>query len=488
LSATVPSRLRGRLLDADSAVFRRVARAEHRSVDTVVPRLTNAADHGLLWFGVAGVLALTGVPGRRAAVRGLMSLGVASGVANGPAKWAVRRRRPPLIDVPPLRQLSRQPRTTSFPSGHSASAAAFATGVALESPGRAVPVAVAAAGVAYGRVHTGVHYPSDVVAGVVLGAACAVVVQRVWPARPAMSGAAEASPCAAPALADGEGLVVVINAGADSTAGIAQDLQQQITDTLPRADVVMCEDPSTIEKCLQEAAGRARVLGVAGGDGTVSCAAGVAVTQDVPLLVLPAGTLNHFAGELGVDDTESALKAVASGAAVEVSIAEAGDGLPFLNTFSLGLYPELVHRRERREKVLGKWPALAVALVEVLGRAQPTDIDVDGTARRVWLLFGGNGRYHPAGFAPSWRERLDEDVIDVRIVDATRRWGRTRLVAAVLTGRLGRCRVYEEQVVHEMRIRFHDEEPTLARDGETQPAPREITLRPSARKLIVYRP
>jgi undecaprenyl-diphosphatase len=482
------SDLRSRFVDLDSGAFRRVARYEHRVIDTVVPRLTNSADHGLLWLGVAGALALSGTRGRRAAVRGLMSMSVASGVANGPAKWSVRRPRPALVDVPPLRQLTRQPRTTSFPSGHSASAAAFATGVALESPLRAAPVALLAAGVAYGRVHTGVHYPSDVLAGVALGAASAVVVRRVWPARPAAAAAAEATRCEAPALPDGDGLVVVVNVGADSTSGVADDVEHQVSAALPRAQIVRCPDPELLEQTLQEAAVAAKVLGVAGGDGSVSCAAAVALEHDLPLLVVPAGTLNHFAGELGVDRVDDALSAVATGSAVQLSVGTAGDGLTFLNTFSLGVYPELVHRRERREKLLGKWPALAVALVEVLGRAQPTDIEVDGQHRRVWLLFGGNGRYHPAGFAPSWRERLDEDVVDVRIVDAVRPWARTRLVAAVLTGRLGRCRVYEEKAVERMDIRFLDDAAALARDGETQPAPREIRLQPVDGHLVVYRP
>jgi len=476
------------LVAADKRVFSAVARYDNPVIDKVVPRLTNGANHGLLWFGVAGVLALTGTGGRRAAVRGLTSLGVASAVANGPAKWAVRRNRPLLTEVPALRQLVRQPRTTSFPSGHSASAAAFATGVLLESPGRALPVVVMAAGVAYGRVHIGVHYPSDVAAGIALGAASAVVVKRVWPTRPVASGAAEAASCEAPALPDGDGLVVVVNAGAESTGAVADELCAQVSDLLPKAEVVRCEEPDRIETTLHDAAKRARVLGVAGGDGTVSCAAGIALEHELPLAVLPAGTLNHFAGELGVADVEGALKAVADGSAVSITIAEAGDGLPFLNTFSLGVYPELVQRREQREKVVGKWPALALALVEVLGAAQPTNIEVDGEHRRVWLLFGGNGRYHPSGFAPSWRERLDEDVIDVRIVDAKRHWARTRLVAAVLTGRLGRCRVYEERVVDAISIRFLDPDPALARDGETQPAPRELTLRPSDRRLVVYRP
>jgi diacylglycerol kinase family enzyme/membrane-associated phospholipid phosphatase len=484
----VSRRLARALLVADKQAFASVARYDNAGIDQVVPRLTNGANHGVLWFGVAGALALTGTGGRRAAARGLMSMGIASAVANGPAKWAVRRTRPLLTDVPPLRQLARQPRTTSFPSGHSASAAAFATGVLLESPARALPVVVIAAGVAYGRVHIGVHYPSDVAAGIALGAVSAVVVRRVWPTRPVASGAAEAGRCEAPALPDGDGLVVVVNAGAESTGAVADELCAQVSDALPKVEVVRCDDPGRIQETLQDAARRARVLGVAGGDGTVSCAAGIAVAQEVPLVVLPAGTLNHFAGELGVNDGEGALKAVAEGSAVSVTVAQAGEGLPFLNTFSLGLYPELVHRREAREKLVGKWPALALALIEVLRSAEPTDIEVDSKPRRVWLLFGGNGRYHPSGFAPSWRERLDEDVVDVRIVDAKRRWARTRLVAAVLTGRLGRCRVYEERTVDEMRIRFLDPEPALARDGETQPAPTELTLRAADHRLVVYRP
>lgn len=473
---------------ADHRVFRRVALTDHGFLDAVIPRVTSSADSGLLWVAVAGGLALTGIRGRRAAVRGLMSLSVASGVANGPAKWTFRRRRPSLVDVPVIRQLTRQPSTTSFPSGHSASAAAFATGVLLESPVRAVPVVALAAGVAYGRIHIGVHYPSDVLAGVAVGAACAVVVRRVWPVRPDTPAVARAAAHAVPTLPDGEGLVVVVNAGAESTGPMADEVREAVGNRLPRAEVVLCEEPERIEEVLREAAGRARALGVAGGDGTVSCAAGVALEMGVPLAVLPAGTLNHFAGELGLDSVDEALDAVASGSAVDVTIASAGDGLTFLNTFSLGLYPELVARRERRERVLGKWPALAVALVEVLGRAEPAEVEIDDVRRKVWLVFGGNGRYHPAGFAPSWRERLDEDVVDVRIVDAVQPWARTRLVAAVLTGRLGRSRVYEERVVPRMSIRFLDPDPALARDGERQPAPEKIELRPADDRLVVYRP
>jgi undecaprenyl-diphosphatase len=173
-------------LDAlDQRLFRAAARRDSAALDRVLPRLTHSADHGLLWYGVAAALALTGR--RRPAARGLTSLLVASSIANVPAKLAARRGRPQLHPVPLPRQLLRQPTTSSFPSGHSTSAAAFAVGVALEEPLLAVPVGALAAGVAYGRVHTGVHYPGDVVAGLALGAACALAVKRVWPAKPCWS-------------------------------------------------------------------------------------------------------------------------------------------------------------------------------------------------------------------------------------------------------------------------------------------------------------
>ncbi|NEA08474.1 phosphatase PAP2 family protein, partial [Streptomyces sp. SID10692] len=98
-------------------------------------------------------------------LRGAASLAVASVAINTVGKGAVRRERPILDLVPSVRQLKRQPVTTSFPSGHAASAAAFATGVALESKGWGAVVAPVAAAVAVSRVYTGVHYPSDVLAG-----------------------------------------------------------------------------------------------------------------------------------------------------------------------------------------------------------------------------------------------------------------------------------------------------------------------------------
>jgi undecaprenyl-diphosphatase len=176
--------LRRRVRAFDRHVFNGVAGARSTVLDDVLPRLSVAANYGRLWMGVAGALALTRrADARRAAVGGLVSLGIASATANIVAKQLSGRRRPHVGPVPMIRRLRRAPVTTSFPSGHSASAAAFATAASLEMPALAVPLGVLAAAVVVSRVATGAHYPSDVVAGAAVGVGAAVVMRR-WGPRP----------------------------------------------------------------------------------------------------------------------------------------------------------------------------------------------------------------------------------------------------------------------------------------------------------------
>ena len=170
----------------DRGLFARVAAGRGPWLDVVLPRLSRAADHALLWHGTAGVLALAGgEDGRRAAVRGVGSLAVTSAIVNLAIKRAVRRPRPELRVVPRGRRLAVQPLTTSFPSGHAASAAAFAVAVGGERPALAPVLGVAGAAVAYSRVYVGVHYPGDVVAGVAVGAGVALAARRLLARRPA---------------------------------------------------------------------------------------------------------------------------------------------------------------------------------------------------------------------------------------------------------------------------------------------------------------
>ncbi len=172
--------LRRATVRLDQELFERAARTRSPLLDSVLPALGRAADHSVLWMAVAAGLALAGGPrGRRAALTGLIAVAVTSAIANQPAKRSFGRRRPGLDAVPPGRRVRRVPTSTSFPSGHAASAAAFATAVATTAPAAAVPVGALMLGVAYSRVLTGVHYPADVVAGALLGAGVGLLAGQV---------------------------------------------------------------------------------------------------------------------------------------------------------------------------------------------------------------------------------------------------------------------------------------------------------------------
>jgi len=153
-------------------VLRKVARSDLGAADRVLPALTKAADGGRLWIGAAVVLACSGRRGRLAAVKGLLAIGMTSGLVNGPLKRIARRRRPSgLLAIGLGRRSGRVPQTSSFPSGHTASAAAFAVAAGSEQPlllGALVPLAV---GVGWSRIKGGRHFPTDVVAGATIGAA-----------------------------------------------------------------------------------------------------------------------------------------------------------------------------------------------------------------------------------------------------------------------------------------------------------------------------
>jgi undecaprenyl-diphosphatase len=150
-----------------------------------MPALSELASHGKLWFAAAACLQATGNPrAGRAARRGLASLAAASAAANLIGKGLASRRRPD-AEVPAARRLPHAPWTSSFPSGHAASAAAFAVGAAMEMPELVPAVFALALAVGASRVVTGVHYPSDVLAGFAVGAAAAASTLLWWPRRPA---------------------------------------------------------------------------------------------------------------------------------------------------------------------------------------------------------------------------------------------------------------------------------------------------------------
>lgn len=483
--------LRDRLTALDMTVFKAAAAHRWPGAEQVLPRLSRAANHGVLWCAVGAALAATGSPrARRAAVRGLASLALASATVNTVGKRSVRRARPILDTVPLVRQLKRQPVTTSFPSGHAASAAAFATGVALESRGWGAVVAPLAASVAASRVYTGVHYPSDVLAGAALGAGAALAVRGLVPTRSQLPAPGRPM-VGAPELPRGAGLVVVVNTGAGSP-----DRVRSLRDALPEAEVVECEGEALPEE-LEKAASRARALGISGGDGSISTAATVALRHELPLAVLPGGTLNHFAYDLGIEDPRDTYRAVERGEAVSVDVGRfrtdcrgEGEGMTegiFLNTFSLGVYPELVRERERWSGKVGGRLADVVAALHVLRRDHPLHADIGGHREPMWLLFAGNGIYSRPGLTAGRRIDLADGLLDVRTVHGGRLPG-VRLLGAALAGPLSRSPFHAAERLKRLRIEGIDPGTPLAHDGEISEAGSTVELDKLHEALTVYRP
>jgi diacylglycerol kinase family enzyme/membrane-associated phospholipid phosphatase len=487
--------------DADRAVSRAISTLPPTPVDGVMKGVSTAANHSLLWFAIAVLLASRRGASRKAAARGILAIASASATANVVLKPVLPRRRPAASELPAYQTIDDPPTSSSFPSGHAASAAAFATAVALESPRLGLAVAPLAAAVAYSRVHVGVHWTSDVVAGAAVGTGVALATRRWWPVR--RTDEARARPLdAVPSLPRGEGLVIVSN---QRSGHPEHDPADELEAALPAAVVLRAVPDRDLDEQLDEAVaardGAVRAIGVAGGDGTVAAAAAVAGRLGLPLVVVPTGTLNHFARDVGVYDLQEAVDATGAGEAVAVDLGlidvHPGHGADpksedvvrvrcFINTASLGSYPDLVRLREQWQPRWGKWPAFAAALVVVLRRAEPVAIKIDGKWISVWFLFVGNGPYHPRGMVPAWRPSLDSGLLDVRWLRADLRFSRLRAVLALLFAALGHSRVYAQREVAELDVELAVPG-MLATDGEVVEEAGRYTFRVAKNPIPVYR-
>ncbi len=282
---------------------------------------------------------------------------------------------------------------------------------------------------------------------------------------------------------DGTGVRIVVNPS--SGPAWTSSPSDALREGLPGADIHDLDPDEQLEDLLCH--DDLIAIGAAGGDGTLSAVSAIAADRDIPFVAVPAGTLNHLARDLGLDSVDDTIAAVKAGTFARMDLAVAGDRC-FVNTLSFGGYTQVVDARERLEARLGKWPALLVALLRELPGMEPLRVELDGTERRVWLAWIGNGHYSPAGFAPAWREELDDGLLDIRIVNGARRFSRARFVVDVLTGRLASCPVYEQRTASSLAIRSLEGPLRLAADGETFDGPAEITLTKRRRALLVAVP
>lgn len=208
----------------------------------------------------------------------------------------------------------------------------------------------------------------------------------------------------------------------------------------PDDRVVECDGPELageVADIVAVAGEDVRFVGVAGGDGSIRCAASVLVGTGVPLLAVPAGTRNHFARELGIETVADAARAAVAGHTRRIDVGDV-NGERFVNNSSIGFYAALVRDRRRHERRLPRAAADAAAAWAQARHGHRFTVTVDDDRYRAWLAFVGNGCYGDRIADLAVRRALDEGTLDIRVLRADAPLARTRAVAALLLGRLGR--------------------------------------------------
>ena len=269
-------------LDAfDRRLFDRLTRQERHIIDRGLKRLSNSANRSMLWLTIAAAMAVFGGHrARQAALRGAVAIAITSTLVNLPLKYVARR------DRPPRRRFDRplpisMPGSFSFPSGHSASAFAFATGVGLEHPWMALPILPLASAVAYSRVHLRVHYPFDVLAGAIIGVGMGLVSGPVI--RAARRGWDSMAPVPESERPSSNELILVVSPGAGRSAKLVRAKKAIKAMGLQIATEIPVKDAALLARLLQRS-GPSPMVVAAGGDGTVGA----------------LGTSNDFARSISV--------------------------------------------------------------------------------------------------------------------------------------------------------------------------------------------
>jgi diacylglycerol kinase family enzyme len=264
-----------------------------------------------------------------------------------------------------------------------------------------------------------------------------------------------------------------------------------------QARIVACRKGGELgDLARREALAKPRVLVAAGGDGTVNAVASAVAGTGTALGVLPLGTFNHFARDMRIPlALEEAAQAIAANHQVRVDMGEV-NGRLFLNNSSIGLYPEIVRKRDEQRRRLGrsKRAAMFWAMVTVLRRHPFLDLrlklDKGEERRRSAFVFIGNNAYAMEGFDIGSRERLDGGHLSVYLAQRRGRFALFALALRALFGRLSQARDFEALHTRSLRIETRHQRMSVATDGEVNvmQMPLDYRARPAALRVIVPAP
>lgn len=290
-----------------------------------------------------------------------------------------------------------------------------------------------------------------------------------------------------------ERIAVILNAGSGGRAPPGPAfLREAFAARGLAADVHACGDGVPPARAIEAAlAARPGCLVAAGGDGTVNAVAAAALAHDLPLGVLPLGTLNHFARDLELpDDLDAALDAIAAGRVRRVDVA-AANGRVFLNNASLGLYATVVVDRERQQRRLGrgKWSALLRATLAALREPEAFEvaIEAEGRAlrRRTPFVFVGNNDYIVQGPEAGQRASLDDGLLSVYVLHPRTAAGLLWLALRTLLFGTSGARDLDAFAVRALEVHARTPKLPFACDGEAGEAdvPVRFEVRPRALRV-----
>ena len=271
-------------------------------------------------------------------------------------------------------------------------------------------------------------------------------------------------------------MTVIVNSGAGARANgeaPAETIKRHFASAGINARILQPETGRDLSRLARDAAQDGDdIIVAAGGDGTVSAVAAELAGTNKTLGVLPIGTLNHFAKDLHIPlELEAAVRTTTEGRVKSVDAAEV-NGRVFINNSSLGLYPQIVSKREEQQERLGrgKWPAFMWATLHAFRRFPFLDlrITVEGKqlARRTAFLFVGNNEYQIAGFNLGARKCIDRGNLGLYLTHRTGRLGLFRLALHALFGRVDQAEEFEAFCVKEARIETRKRRLLVACDGE----------------------
>ena len=290
--------------------------------------------------------------------------------------------------------------------------------------------------------------------------------------------------------------LVVLNArsGTGCTQQRADELRELFAGEGLQAEIVLAQGAEEMFEAVDSAEDDGYGLVVAGGgDGTQSAVASRVAGTELVQGVLPLGTLNHFAKDLGIPlKVEEAIRTLATGRVQEVDVGEV-NGRTFINNSSLGLYPQIVRERELQQMHLGKskWRALASAVLHATqrrtGMAVRVESPEDQQLRRTPFVFVGNNRYVMEGLSIGAREALDRGELALYMGKRRGRLALVRLALHALTKTLQQAEDFEMLTGPAFVVDTAGERIRVATDGEVcmMDSPLSYRIRPRALRVMV---